>query len=373
MQALFVDYAIINLYSLKSIDIFTIGVVVSGVVAAGLSWVFIATQHLHGRFSLDMDVGPQKFHCDPTPRIGGLAIFIALVAGFLFAADHVSQLLGKMLIAALPAFAAGLTEDLTKRVSVSKRLAATFLSALLAWWFTGYALDHLAVWGLDALLYYLPASVLFTSFAVAGVANSVNIIDGFNGLASGSVMIALLAMGMIAAAAGDLTLFQVCVTVAAVVAGFMLFNFPLGKIFMGDGGAYLLGFLLAWIAVMLPSRNPEVSVWAPLLACAYPINETIFTIIRRFFSNGSLGSPDSSHLHSLIKIMVVRRHFTALRPWMRNSIVSPFCWAYAAVFAVAGVILYKQTALLMVAWAASFAAYALLYTLVNRYKGAGLR
>lgn len=344
--------------------------VLSGVVAAGFSWGLISTQHLHGRHSLDIAVGPQKFHSDPTLRIGGLAIFIALVAGYFFSSEPVSQLLGKMLVAGLPAFAAGLTEDLTKRVSVVKRLSATFLSALLAWWLTGYALSHLAVWGLDALLRYLPLSVLFTSFAVAGVANSVNIIDGFNGLASGSVMIALIAIGIMAFDADDLTLFEVCLTVATVIAGFMLFNFPFGKIFMGDGGAYLLGYLLAWIAVMLPARNPEVSVWAPLLACAYPINETIFTMARRFFRKDSLGQPDSAHLHSLIKIMIVRRHFSELSPWMRNSIVSPFCWAYAAIFAAAGVVLYKQTALLMLTWAASFVVYALLYTLVNRYKGA---
>ena len=356
-----------------SIDIFSIGTIFSFGVAVGVSWLLLATQHLHGRLSLDFTDGPQKFHCDPTPRIGGAAIFFALVIGSYFSPDPVSHLLGSMLIASLPAFAAGFTEDITKRVSVFKRLFATFISALLASFLTGYTLSHLSVWGLDALLLYLPISVLFTAFAVAGVANAVNIIDGFNGLASGSVIIAIAAMGVIALEVGDFTLFTLSLTVLTGIGGFMLFNFPFGKMFMGDGGAYLLGFLLAWIAVMLPARNPEVSEWASLLACAYPINETIFTMTRRSLRKDSLGLPDSAHLHSLIKITIVRRYFRELQPWMRNSLVAPFCWVYAASFAVAGVVLYKQTALLMVAWAVSFLVYALLYILLSRSHGVILK
>ncbi len=80
-----------------------------------------------------------------------------------------------------------------------------------------------------------------------------------------------------------------------------MLNFPFGKIFLGDGGAYFSGYLIATLAVMLPVRNPEISPWISLLILGYPITETIVSIARRFLSdNGKIGSPDDGHLHHRI-------------------------------------------------------------------------
>lgn len=343
------------------LDFISFGTVFSALVTALLSWVIIATQHLHGVHSHDTDQGPQKFHTVLTPRIGGVSIFLGLVVALFFLSESASRLLGLMLLAGFFSFASGLGEDITKRVSAFKRLFATVLSGVVAWMLTGYTIAHLAIPGIDSFLLFVPLSVAFTAFAVAGVANAINVIDGFNGLASGILIISFLSLGLIAYEVGDRTLVELCVTITVVLSGFMLFNFPFGKLFMGDGGAYLLGFLLGWIAVMLPLRNPAVSPWASLLACAYPINETIFTILRRMFRKESLGLPDSLHLHSLVKIKVVRPYFATLPPAMRNSAVSPFCWLYAVGVSVAGVALYDHTALLMAAWAGSFFLYAAIY------------
>jgi UDP-N-acetylmuramyl pentapeptide phosphotransferase/UDP-N-acetylglucosamine-1-phosphate transferase len=190
---------------------------------------------------------------------------------------------------------------------------------------------HTGVDLLDVVLTWLPLSVLFTAFAVGGVANAVNIIDGFNGLASGTVVIGLVAVGMIALECGDAELAQTCFVVSAVTVGFFLVNFPFGKLFLGDGGAYLLGFLLAWLSVTLVYRNPQVSSWAPLLACAYPTFETLFTIVRRLWCRRHPGQPDSCHLHSLVKIAVAGRYFRKFRAPLRNACVSPFSWFLAAV------------------------------------------
>lgn len=342
------------------------GILFSGITAAGLSGLLIATQAWHGRYSNDTADGPQKFHTAFTPRIGGIAIFFALVVNCFFSPEPVSQLLRLMLIAGFPAFVAGLTEDITKKVSVLKRLFATMLSGVLAWWLTGYTLTSVEIWGLDQILVYLPLSLAFTAFAVAGVANAVNMIDGFNGLASGTLMICFFALGLVALQVGDRTVAEICFTIIIVLAGFMVYNFPFGKIFMGDGGAYLLGFLLAWVSVMLPLRNPGVSVWAPMVVCAYPINETIITIARRALSRYPLGLPDNRHLHSLIKVKVVRQYFRHLNPSMRNSLVSPFCWSYAAIISATGVALYNQTSILIAAWLGSLLLYILIYATLSR-------
>ncbi|WP_082493850.1 glycosyltransferase [Massilia sp. Leaf139] len=295
------------------------------------SLLLVATTRWHGRFTLDATAGVQKFHSVPTPRIGGLAIMLGLVFACVVSSPSQQQLLAPLLCAAAPAFLFGIAEDMTRRVSIGARLIATMASGVACWALTGVSITHTGIDLLDVALTWLPLSVLFTAFAVGGVANAVNIIDGFNGLASGTVVIGLVAVGMIALECGDAELAQTCFIICAVTAGFFLVNFPYGKLFLGDGGAYLLGFLLAWLSVTLVYRNPQVSSWAPLLACAYPTFETVFTIARRLWCRRHPGQPDSCHLHSLVKIAVASRYFRKFRAPVRNACVSPFSWLLAAV------------------------------------------
>ncbi|MBK5914531.1 MraY family glycosyltransferase [Rhodocyclus purpureus] len=324
--------------------------------------LLVATKRWHGAVTLDNHEGVQKFHTAPTPRVGG----IALMAGLFAACSQIpgsSELLAPMIIAGVPAFLFGLAEDLTKRVGVRERLLATMTSGVLAWWLTGYSMTRVDVWGADILLSsWLPLSVAFTAFAVAGVANAINIIDGFNGLASGTALICLAALGLIAWEAGDPLLAKLCLVLGAVILGFWLANFPLGKIFLGDGGAYLTGFLIAWVAVMLPMRNPEVSVWAALLACAYPVLEVGFSMARRFARSQHPGHPDRLHLHSLVKSRVIKKLLLRWKPVLRNSAVSPLLWLYALLPALLAVFFYDNTPALI----ASFVASAILYQLLYR-------
>ncbi|NMW22109.1 MAG: glycosyl transferase [Chlorobiaceae bacterium] len=343
-------------------------IIISLLTSFGVSILLVITKRWHGKHTFDPIVGTQKFHSMPTPRVGGLAIFIALTVTWLFSPKSLSQLLGLLVIAALPAFSAGLIEDITKRVGVRDRLLATVVTGVLAWWLTGYSLNHIEIWGLDYFLLYLPFSVVFTAIAVSGVANSINIIDGFNGLAGGTLMICFSALGLIAWNVGDLQLAQLCVLMVVIVGGFIIVNFPFGKIFLGDGGAYMLGFFLAWFSVMLPSRNPTVSVWAPLLICAYPIIETIYSMGRRYKNNASAGDADTQHLHSLIKIKIIRSYFATLSAYMRNSLVAPFCWLYAIIPALLATIYYDNTAALAVSWIIVFSIYVILYKLLLQAK-----
>ena len=333
-------------------------------VTLACSLLLVLTTRWHGRYSLDATRGVQKFHITPTPRVGGAAIMLGLWL-VLGALPEVQQaLLLPVLVAAMPAFVFGLAEDLTGKVSVRARLLATMASGVCCWGLTGISLVHSGVAPLDALLAWLPFSVLFTAFAVGGVANAVNIIDGFNGLASGTVLIGMAAIGLIAQDAGDAELAHLCFIVCAVTAGFFVVNFPFGKLFLGDGGAYLLGFLLSWLSVMLVFRNPGVSPWAPLLACGYPIFETLFTIGRRLWCRRHPGHPDSWHLHSLVKTAIAARYFRALPAPLRNACVSPFSWAVAFVPAMLAVRFHDMPEALLQGVLASFLLYLSVYAFV---------
>ena len=318
-------------------------------------------QRWHARWSVDGLQGVQKFHTAPTPRVAGLAIFAGLWLGMQFSPPEVEALLAPMWMAGIPAFVFGLVEDLTKRVGVRERLLATMASGVLAWWMTGISLSRIDVWGLDAALLWLPLSVAFTAVSIGGVANAVNIIDGFNGLASGVVLVCLAALSACAYGVGDEALAQVCVLMGAVLVGFVLVNFPLGKIFLGDGGAYLVGFCLGWVAVLLPMRNPGISPWASLLACAYPVLEVLFSMLRRWRRNLHPGHPDRLHMHSLIKTRIIRKRLGALSPVMRNSAVSPLVWLLAAVPAMLAVWLHDSTPALTLAFVACAVGYVLCY------------
>lgn len=337
------------------------GMLLGFVVTLVCAVVTFLTTKWHGRLTLDGTSGVQKFHTVPTPRVGGVAILIGLVAACWAAEADLHALLLPLLLAGIPAFFFGVAEDLTKRVSVRARLLATMASGVLAWGLTNTSITHTGLWGVDVALAYLPLSVLFTAFAVGGVANAVNIIDGFNGLASGTVIICLGALGLISLGCGDVALAELSFAVASVTLGFFFVNFPFGKLFLGDGGAYLLGFLMGWIAVMLPARNPSVSAWAPLLACAYPIFETVFTIIRRMWAKSHPGEPDSHHLHSLVKVAVATRLFPMLRADLLNSSVSPFSWTIAALPALLSIRFAKTPVALILSFVFSFGVYLCFY------------
>ena len=144
-------------------------------------------------------------------------------------------------------------------------------------------------------------SVVLTVLAVAGIANSINIIDGFNGLASMCSVIMMAAIAYVAFQVGDQSLMIMALAGIGAVLGFFLWNFPAGYIFLGDGGAYFLGFYVAELGILLLDRNPQVSPMFPLLVCIYPVFETVFSIYRRVVVRGRKASmPDGIHLHSQI-------------------------------------------------------------------------
>ncbi|MBA2672863.1 glycosyltransferase [Ramlibacter sp.] len=342
-------------------------VATSALASFALAMVLVLTAGRHGRYTMDTPGAVQTFHLQPTPRVGGVGIYLALlVAWMLVAHADTRRILGTILLAGVPCLLVGLLEDVTKRVGIRTRLIATMASGALACVLSGVMLSRLDVPLLDAALAHAPAALLLTAVAVGGVANSINIIDGFNGLASGTTVIALAAIAAIAAGCGDLPLAATAVILAAAVAGFWLVNFPWGKLFLGDGGAYFAGFALAWLAVLLPMRNASVSPWASLLVCAYPIIEVGYSVARRNRSHQPAAHPDRRHLHSLVATQIVQRRLPALHPTLQNSAVSVVMWACAAIPALFGIAFSGSTPVLVACAAGCVLAYHLLYRRIAR-------
>jgi UDP-N-acetylmuramyl pentapeptide phosphotransferase/UDP-N-acetylglucosamine-1-phosphate transferase len=331
---------------------------------------------VHGMASLDHDMsGPQKFHARPVPRIGGAGIVaglgVAMALAFLAEADS-ARLGWWLLLCSAPAFVAGVAEDLTKNVSPRRRLFFTAVSAALAVWLLDASIHRTGIPGLDWLVAMPIAAAVVTVFAVAGVANAVNIIDGFNGLASMCAMLILGSVAYVAYQAGDPTLGLLCLAGIGAVLGFFVWNFPAGMIFLGDGGAYFLGFFIAEVAILLLNRNPDVSPMFPLLVCMYPIFETIFSIYRKKFIRGmSPGVPDGVHFHMLVYRRLMRwavgnREAKALT--RRNSMTSPYLWAVCMASVVPAVIFWNNTPVLLGFIVLFALGYVFMYWRIVRFK-----
>lgn len=345
-------------------------------VAKLVCYLIVRYEDLHAHFSHDAtDAGPQKFHAVPTPRIGGVSMIIGLLvsSAVLSVLPHrfPANEYGLLLLSAMPALLGGLTEDMTKSVSVLQRLCLTMLSAAFGAWLLGATLNRVDVPGMDTLMQWTPFALAFTVFAVAGATNAINIIDGYNGLASGFGVIVSIALAIVSAQVGDAFLLTANLAMVGALLGFLVWNWPGGKIFLGDGGAYLLGFWLSEMSVLLLTRHPEVSVWFPMLLMIYPVFETLFSIYRRKIKrNQHPGHPDAMHLHQLIFCRLVRFNIGTTDPVLktkRNSAVCLYLWTFSGLFAVVAVIAWQQPYVLLVGVSLFCTAYVVLYRLITTW------
>jgi UDP-N-acetylmuramyl pentapeptide phosphotransferase/UDP-N-acetylglucosamine-1-phosphate transferase len=362
---------------LQALVAFVVSVVVNLLVLR------VAKKHPH---ALDHDFsGPQKFHHKAVPRVGGVGILLGMAAGLLALglgplpgarAVEIRDIGWMLLACSIPAFGAGIIEDLTKRVSPGKRLLATALSGLLAAWLVGAVIRHTDTPGLDMLVATTVGAYAFTLLVVAGTANAVNLIDGFNGLASMCVVIMMSAVAYVAYQVDDPLVMNLALLGIGATLGFFIWNFPAGLIFLGDGGAYFLGFWFAELSILLLVRNPgEVSPLFPLLVCIYPVFETVFSAYRRRVLRGqSAGSPDGMHLHSLIYRRVMRwaleeEDVRALTH--RNSMTSPFLWLLCMLSVIPAVVFWDETVALALFLMLFVISYLALYWNIVRFRSPG--
>jgi len=339
--------------------------------------VVVRSSRLHARMSADHDLsGPQKFHSAAVPRIGGIGVLVAIAVGGAFAnavGHGDGDQLWLLLLCAAPAFIVGIIEDLTKRIAARWRLLATAVSAGLAVWLLDAVLRRTDIPGIDTLITMAPFAVALTLLCVTGVANAINIIDGFNGLASMCVAMMLLALAYVAFQVNDAFLLQVSLICGGAVLGFFVWNFPAGLVFLGDGGAYFLGFMLAELSVLLIHRNPSVSPIFPLLVCAYPIFETIFTMYRRRVLRGAATAmPDGIHLHTLIHRRLIRANLgissNERRQTVRNSMTSPYLWLLCLLSVIPSVLWWDSSRVLGLFLLMFIVSYIFLYWRIVRFK-----
>ena len=325
---------------------------------------------------------PQRFHWGHVPRLGGVALLAGIGGAWSVGVaqsmlgDPSSLRLGSWvgwwMAALLPAAIGGMVEDATQRLTVRYRLLLTGFSGVLAVGVLGLSVPRLGLPWLDTVLIGAPwLGFAIALLAVTGLPHAFNIIDGYNGLAGMVALIVCLALAHVALQVGDRSLAALLVSSAAATAGFLVWNYPRGMLFAGDGGAYIWGVVIALASITLVQRNPDVSPWFPMLLLIYPVWETVFSIYRKLVRGVSPGVADALHFHQLIYGRIVRRVFhdnASRRMLMRNNRTSPYLWAFTMLTVVPALLFWSNTPVLMALCVLFCVCYVTAYLAIVRFK-----
>lgn len=270
-------------------------VLIAAAVSYALTPWVIKLAHKIG--AIDIPKDDRRVHSKPIPRLGGIAIYIAFMVTYL-ALNNISGIkefgivLGSIIIVA-----AGIVDDLNP-ISAKVKLAAQILAAGILY-YSGIRIDFLTN-------YFRPSEIVdigfmslpMTVFWIVGITNTVNLIDGLDGLAAGISTIAAASLAYVAIINGRMDTALVTLALVGACLGFLPYNFNPAKIFMGDTGSLFLGFILAATSIDGSIKGAAFIVFAaPILALGVPIFDTTFAILRRMASGKPIMEADKGHLH----------------------------------------------------------------------------
>ncbi len=322
------------------------------------------------RLFIDKTVGVQKFHKGRVSRAGGLGIFTSFFLFLLFVSIQ-SGVWNYILLVfcPLPVFLKGLREDMSHNVLPKERLIFALFSALLAVVIFDLGIKRIDVFLFDGVLSVDLIAYAFAVFAIAGMVNAINIIDGFNGLASGVSLMILISVAVVASKVGNEFVLTTSLIMVASILGFFVLNFPFGKIFLGDGGAYLIGFVIAVLVIHLVKNSDQVSPWYAFTVLSYPVIETLFSAYRKkVVRSASPFEPDRVHFHMLVYKRLTDRLFRGVGDLYRNSLTSVIIWVFALPPILIATVFYQSTPILMVTSVAFIVVYIAFYTALVRFK-----
>lgn len=311
-----------------NLDILLINVLIPAAAVSGLlSWLLARRgRRLRDRRRPSDLCAVQASHTTEVPRLGGIAIFLGFLAAVLASGirSHDLVLLGSGLIV----FLAGVGEDLCGNISARRRLVASLVAAVTAIVLSGTMIARLDLGPLDPVFSALPVAAIFlTVLLSAAYTHAFNLIDGVNGLSSLVGISTALGLAWAADLHGQSAISMTALLMAAAILGFSVLNWPQGKLFLGDGGAYFIGHGLFWIAVMLAARAPLLNVPAIMLMMFWPIAEMTITIARRAILRIPLGRPDRLHIHHVvlrgIEILTSGRRIRPLANALTTVVVLP--------------------------------------------------
>ena len=304
------------------------------IVPFGLTLALLPiTIHLARKYKCLDEPGGRRIHCEPTPRWGGIAFFLGILPVFCFIG--LNRIFLSYLAASSLLVLVGSIDD-RKELDFSTKFMAMLAAITTVIFGGGIEIQQLGTYGSLGLVKLSILAVPFTYLCVIGVTNSINLIDGLNGLAGGLSFFASLFIGVAAYISRNFELAGVCMGFTGALAGFLLYNFGTqASIFMGDSGSLFLGFSLSVFSILL-TQDPKFRIEPlfPVLVLLIPIFDTLRVMGTRVFNGRSPFKADTTHLHHLL-----------LSRGLSVTGISTLVWSLTVIQGVTAVLLVKRTSI----------------------------
>ncbi len=236
----------------------------------------------------------RHIHKKPTPKLGGLAIFLGFLLGYMVFGTH-SSIMNAVLIGSFIIIITGVIDDITELGPLTKFIGQLAAACVIVFY------GRLLISDVTAFGFYIDFSYLsypLTIFFILGCINCINLIDGLDGLSGGISSIYFLTIGIIAIIQGRTGLdFILSFVMLGSTLGFLVYNFHPATIFAGDSGSMFMGFIISVIALLGFKNVTMTSLIIPLLILAIPILDTLFAILRRLLKGENPAKGDKLHIH----------------------------------------------------------------------------
>ncbi|WP_057976862.1 glycosyltransferase family 4 protein [Caloramator mitchellensis] len=247
--------------------------------------------------AVDVPKDERRIHNKPIPRIGGVAIYIAFIAGILIYSTLDRHVYG-IIIGSTIIFIGGFIDDL-KNLKPKYKLFFQIAAALVLIFFdvnVKFLTIPFAANGESLYIGYIGTAITF--LWVVGITNALNLIDGLDGLATGVCFISAISLFFVSLISGRSIAVIMTLVLSGACLGFLPYNFNPASIFLGDSGAQLLGFLLAAISIQGAIKSAAAfAIAVPIIALGIPIYDTLFAMIRRKINNRPISEADRGHFH----------------------------------------------------------------------------
>jgi UDP-GlcNAc:undecaprenyl-phosphate/decaprenyl-phosphate GlcNAc-1-phosphate transferase len=241
----------------------------------------------------------QRVHKGEVARMGGIAIYFFYWAIYLF--DIINdQIFLNILVSTIPLIFISIKEDLFHNTTPKIRLIFMIISCLIFFYINPIIFPIIDNSHIGNIISSYPVSIIFFTFSIMVIINGMNLIDGMNGLFGFTAVIQLFTLISLAIFYQDDEILKLSIIFVAPLILFLPFNFPFGKIFIGDSGAYFFGFTNALLIINFFGIYEDALSWIAILIVFYPSLELLFSFFRKIKKQQSPLDPDNKHLHTLI-------------------------------------------------------------------------
>ena len=274
------------------------------------TYLLLKESIIPNHYSLDINQGSQKIHGNKIKRIGGLSIVFSIIVFLIIEKIIFNNITNPELyflfLYCFIIFLIGFLEDLIKDIKPVIRLLLLFIFTYIWIIQSNNIITHTNIDFIDNIIEIKILGIILTLICIISSINAANMMDGANGLLTIFIISVVSVLSFYAFNENKFELLYFLSVIIGSLFGFLIFNWPKGVIFLGDGGSYFLGSLLSTLLIFISNHLDNFSMLNALIIMSYPIWELLFTILRRLYFSSKITKPDNLHLHTIIHANIKR-------------------------------------------------------------------